>query len=80
MDSCPAPHQIENLKSVKLFFFPPNITSQIQPMDQGVILSLNAQYRKNVLRKIIWSVEKKETPKKTPLLLGMQISLHLGMQ
>ena len=49
-------------------------------MDQGVILSLNAQYRKNVLRKIIRSVEKKETPKKTSLLLGMQIYLHLGMQ
>ena len=29
-----------------------------------MILSLNAQYRKNVLRKIIRSVEKKETPKK----------------
>ena len=30
-------------------------------MDQGVIRSLKAEYRKNVARKIIHSVEKKKT-------------------
>ena len=50
-----------------------NTTSQIQPIDQGVIRSLKAQYRRNVVRKITQSVEKKKTLLKFSLLLGMQM-------
>ena len=50
-----------------------NTTSQIQPIDQGVIRSLKAQYRRNVVRKITQSVEKKKTLPKLSLLLGMQM-------
>ena len=46
----PVHRQVENLKSIKLLFLPPNTTSQIQPMDQNVIISLKAQYCKNVVR------------------------------
>ena len=42
-------------------------------MDQGVICSLKAKYRKNVVRKIIQSVEKKKTLPKILLLQGMQM-------
>ena len=41
-------------------------------MDQGLIHSLKARYRKNVVRKIIQKVEKKITLPKISLL-GMQI-------
>ena len=44
VNHCPARPQIENLKSVKIFFFPPNTTSQTQPIDGGVIYSLKIQY------------------------------------
>ena len=44
-----------------------------QPIDQGVIRSLKAQYRRNVVRKITQSVEKKKTLLKFSLLLGMQM-------
>ena len=50
-----------------------NTTSQIQPIDQGVIRSLKAQYRRNVVRRITQSVEKKKTLLKFSLLLGMQM-------
>ena len=53
IDNCPAHPHIENLRSIKLFFLPPNTTSATQPMDQGVIRSLKAKYRKNMVRKII---------------------------
>ena len=72
INNCPAHPQIENLKSMMLFFLPPNTTSQTQPMDQGVIRSLKAQYHNNVVRKIIRSVEKKKALSKISLLLGMQ--------
>ena len=42
-------------------------------MDQGVIRSLKAKYGKNVVRKIIQSVEKKKTLPKISLLQGMQM-------
>ena len=41
-------------------------------MDQGVIRSLKAHHRKNVVRKIIRSLEKKTLPKISSIL-GMQI-------
>ena len=59
--NCPAHPQIKSLKSIKLFFLPPNTTSQVQPMDQGEIRSLKAQYRKNIVHKIFRGLGKKKT-------------------
>ena len=42
-------------------------------MDQGIICSLKAKYYKNVVRKIIQSVEKKKAFPKILLLPGMQM-------
>ena len=46
INNCPAHDHIDNLKGIKLYFLPPNTTSKTQPMDQGVIRSLKAKYRK----------------------------------
>ena len=73
IDNCPAHPQIDNLKAIKLYLLTPKTTSKIQPMDQGVIRSLEARYHKNVVRKIIQSLEKKKTLPKTLLLQGMQM-------
>ena len=73
IDNCPAHPHIENLKAIKLFFLPPNTTSQTQPMDQGVIRSLKAKYRKKVVRKVIGSLEKNKTLPKISILQGMQM-------
>lgn len=37
IDNCTA-HQVPNLKNVKVIFFPPNMTSYVQPMDMGMHL------------------------------------------
>ena len=73
IDNCPAHPEIENLKAIKLFFLPPNTTSLTQPMDQGVIRSLKAIYRKNVVRKIIQCVEGNKSLPKISLIQGMQM-------
>ena len=44
IDNCPAHPEIKNLTNINLIFLPPNTTSVLQPMDQGVTRSLKAHY------------------------------------
>lgn len=59
IDNCPAhPKDIQQrLKSIKLAFFPPNMTSKLQPLDQGVIQNLKCHYRRRILKKTIQHLE-----------------------
>lgn len=57
VDNCPAHPNVENLKAIKLCFLPPNCTSVLQPMDQGVINSLKMQYRKMQILENIRNIE-----------------------
>ena len=73
IDNYPAHPDIENLKSIKLFFLPPNTTSATQPMDQGVIRPLKAKYRNNMVRKIIRNLEKNKALPAILILNGIQM-------
>lgn len=53
VDNCTAHCNIDNLMAIKLVFLPPNTTSVIQPLDQGIIKNFKAHYRKLVLKDII---------------------------
>ena len=66
--NCLAHPHIENLKSIKLFFLPPYNTSTTQSMNQGVIRLLKANYRKNIVQKIIRSLEKNNALPKFSIL------------
>lgn len=62
LDNCPAhPNVSSKLSNVNLFFLPPNTTSKLQPMDQGVIKNLKLHYRKCILRRLIWTLENEKT-------------------
>ena len=53
LDNAPC-HPIDvQLSNVKLVFFPPNTTSVIQPLDQGVIRSFKCYYRQMLVKHII---------------------------
>lgn len=49
VDNCPAHPHLLDLRNIKLEFFPPNFTSVLQPMDQGVIHSLKVHYRRQLM-------------------------------
>lgn len=53
LDNCSS-HPMESKQipdSVNIFvcFFPPNVTSSVQPIDQGAIANCNCLYRKQIL-------------------------------
>ncbi len=53
MDNAPRhPTDIE-LSNIKLKLFPPNTTSKLQPLDQGIIRTFKTYYRKYVVKYII---------------------------
>lgn len=58
MDNCRA-HDITNLNlsSVRVIFFPPNMTSRLQPLDQGIIRVVKSHYRKRLVKSAIQAIE-----------------------
>ena len=50
IDNCPAHPHVSDFTDIQLIFLPPNTTSVLQPMDQGVIRSLKTQYLGRVMR------------------------------
>lgn len=57
LDNCSAHPEPDELVSddgeIFAKFLPPNVTALIQPMDQGVIKSIKARYKKKLLRRLI---------------------------
>lgn len=62
IDNCPAhPKDIQSkLKCIELAFFPPNMTSKLQPLDQGVIRNLKCCYRSRIVKEALKRMEAKE--------------------
>ncbi|XP_054709229.1 tigger transposable element-derived protein 4-like [Uloborus diversus] len=76
VDNCPShpPEVKSKVKNIKLIFLPPNTTSKLQPMDQGIIKNLKVYYRKRILRKMIACVEENQQFSKTYVDLRTCIS------
>jgi hypothetical protein len=55
LDNCPAHADASLLAScdVHVVYIPPNCTSIIQPMDQGILRSLKCYYRQQLMQKLI---------------------------
>lgn len=63
IDNCSAHPEISGLKNIKIEFLPPNSTSVIQPMDQGVIRSFKSHYRKQLILMLLDRRERMGTTK-----------------
>lgn len=53
LDNAPSHPSNTPLTNIELLFFPPNTTSVVQPLDQGVIHAFTVQYRKYLVKHII---------------------------
>jgi hypothetical protein len=56
------------LSNVKVHFLPPNTTSELQPMDAGLIKSFKAHYRRSFIQWILFHLEAETTYKNIDLL------------
>jgi hypothetical protein len=53
-DNCAAhPENVSHLSNVRVEFLPPNMTSVVQPMDQGVIKVLKHQFQKRLVGRML---------------------------
>ncbi|XP_054713680.1 tigger transposable element-derived protein 6-like [Uloborus diversus] len=57
IDNCTAHNDLPNLDFVRAEYFPPNCTSVLQPLDQGIIRAVKARYRSLLLRHILLGIE-----------------------
>ena len=53
VDNCAAHPPIDKLRAVKLAFLPPNTTSKLQPMDQGIIYNVKIKYRQSLIKYLL---------------------------
>ena len=65
LDNAPAHPSEEKLVrrvgAIKVFYLPPNTTSFIQPMDQGVISAIKRHYIRRYLNEVLGVIEDDET-------------------
>ncbi|GFW31518.1 tigger transposable element-derived protein 6 [Trichonephila clavipes] len=57
LDNCTVYNNAPPLSNVKLKFFPPNSTSKLQPLDQGIIHNFKTFYRREVVKSILDNLE-----------------------
>ena len=75
IDNCTAHPHMSDLKAITLVYLPPNTTSKMQPMDQGIIQNLKVHYRAGILRKLLLAVDEKKV-----LYISVLDALHVLRQ
>ena len=64
LDNCPAHPDESELRTkdgnIRAIFFPTNVTSVLQPMDQGVIALLKRRYKRDLMKQMILFADGKE--------------------
>ena len=76
VDNCTAHPHVSTLKNIQLKFLPPNTTSLIQPMDQGIIKNLKTLYRKELVHVTLAYIEENIlNPSSTAIDVSSKISI-----
>ncbi|XP_014345928.1 tigger transposable element-derived protein 4-like [Latimeria chalumnae] len=56
VDNCPT-HPTVKLNNIEMMFLPPNVTSLIQPCDQGIFRTLKAHYHRLIVSKLLATID-----------------------
>ncbi|GFU18231.1 tigger transposable element-derived protein 6 [Trichonephila clavipes] len=60
LDNCTVHNKAPPLSNVKLQFSPPNSTSKLQPLDQGIIHNFKTFYRREVVKSVLDNLENQQ--------------------
>ncbi|GFY25880.1 tigger transposable element-derived protein 6 [Trichonephila clavipes] len=60
LDNCTVRNDAPPLSNVKLQCFPPNSTSKLQPLDQGIIHNFITFYRREVVKSVLGNLENQQ--------------------
>ncbi|GBO07406.1 hypothetical protein AVEN_163365-1 [Araneus ventricosus] len=74
IDNCTTHSLIPEMNAVKVVFLPPNTTSKLQPLDQGIIKSFKVFYRKELVKKVVNSNDKKQKMKPFNMVDSMRMA------
>lgn len=58
VDNCKA-HKYLKYRKIEVLFFPPNVTSLIQPADQGIIMATKLYYQQKLMKEVLKNQEEK---------------------
>ena len=58
VNNCPTHPKAEGLQGIELVFLPPNCTSVLQPIDQGIIRLFKLHYSKQSLKMVLIYIDK----------------------
>lgn len=61
VDNCAAHPKEVDMKNIKLVFLPPNTTSELQPLDQGIIKVLKQGYRRRLVQQYLSMMDSSST-------------------
>lgn len=59
VDNCKPHNNPPDLKNIKVFYFPPNCTSILQPLDLGIIKCFKGYYRRRLIDNVIFKLDNK---------------------
>ena len=73
LDNTPS-HIVSNLtlRNTTIYFLPLNMTSHIQPMDAGIIMSFKSHYRCHFIRRLLEQYESETENKKIDILTSIR--------
>lgn len=63
LDNCSSHMQPPSLEATELAYFPPNATSALQPIDQGVVHSVKVAYRTRLTERLLFDMQRKRETK-----------------
>jgi len=72
IDNCPAHPKDVVLQNIEVVFLPPNSTSKLQPLDQGIIKVTKQYYRRRLVLRFIHDIDHPEQKKPITILDAMR--------
>lgn len=73
-------HPSKTLTNIKIQFFPPNTTSVLQPLDQGIIRVFKSLYRKKFISRLLSMIEEEQDVKEVMKMITFRHALQWSIE